>query len=339
MVKRDNHYVPRTYLKRWATDKKTWVYTLLVPHENVPVLDFLPIKGLAYQKNLYVRVKGMAEADDFEVDFDSRFECPASRPLEKLCNGERLSGEEWKCVSEYIASQYVRTPAFYHNLQDFLPRTVENIISELGKKLYGLKEIPHSTRPKEPASDLLPLKFSITDEKYDENHTIARIDTVVGKSMWLFAIQKELRDDSEMMTAMRNMKWSIVTSPANMYWPTSDNPVAIVHIMSDGRFKISRGLANKNSMIVFPVSPTKLLLGKPRNRFDYRFEADMKLYAKIKEVIIQNAFLQVYSLEKDESIPLIRARTIDQDNFNRIHKEFDKWYESYLNEEAPLLPS
>lgn len=337
MVKRDNHYVPQMYLKRWATEKKLWVYTLLVPHDNFPTWDFRSVKGLAYLENLYVRVCGAEELDDFEVDFDSRFENPASSLLEKLSNGERLLSVEWKTISEYIAAQYVRTPAFYNTLKSFMPKIVDDAISDIGAKLSVMKEPPHSVHSKDPSDELLPLKFTVTDQKVSETQTLARIDAIVGKSMWLFAIQRELRTGSAMLDAMREMKWSIVTAPENCSWPTSDNPVAVVHIKSNGQLERSRGIQQGNAMVVFPVSPRKLLIGKPRNRLPYTFQADLPFYHQLKRVILNNAFLQVYSVEKDDEIVDLRRRTVDCKSFNRIHKEFDTWYDSYKVSEVPML--
>lgn len=55
---KDNHYVPRLYLKRWAdANNKVNTYRLLVPHQRRPLWKRRSAKGLAYHEHLYTLSK------------------------------------------------------------------------------------------------------------------------------------------------------------------------------------------------------------------------------------------------------------------------------------------
>jgi hypothetical protein len=64
---RDNHYVSQAYLKRWASSqKRLWVYRVLVSHTKVPAWKQASVKGIAYHSHLYTRIAAGRETDDFE---------------------------------------------------------------------------------------------------------------------------------------------------------------------------------------------------------------------------------------------------------------------------------
>lgn len=292
IISRDNHYVPQMYLKYWASDNKIWVYNLLVSHPKVPNWIQKSVSGVAFQDNLYVRVENDQDFDDFEHDFSARFETPAKEPLDKIVHGEKLRSDEWIHISEYIAAQYVRTPAFYQYLRGILPKITKEAIDEVFERLSKIEALPeiHNQEPQ-----LLPITVNITNKnQIDDDHVLAEIGMVVGKSTWLFAIQNALKPNSAILTTMRDVKWSIVTSPSNFSFPTSDNPVSIVHENKHGWFEVTTGISQGNNLIIFPVSPHKILIGKMKNRLDYRFTADTILYQKLNSVIVKNAFLQIY---------------------------------------------
>ena len=112
-LSRKNHYIPRMYLSRWLASGRISVYRLLVSHEKVPLWNRESIKRVGGLPNIYVNVWNSEELDTLEHDLDSLIEYPAKLPFDKICDGKRLTGEEWKKVCRYIAVQYVRIPAFY----------------------------------------------------------------------------------------------------------------------------------------------------------------------------------------------------------------------------------
>ena len=83
-ITRDNHYVPRLYLKNWEENGRINIYSLIVPHDRVPFWVSRPSKSVAFQKNLYTRIEQGEELDDFEKVFSKRFEMPAKPCLDKI---------------------------------------------------------------------------------------------------------------------------------------------------------------------------------------------------------------------------------------------------------------
>jgi hypothetical protein len=74
---RDNHFVPQSYLRRWAQDgNKVWARRLLVPHANVPHWSPHSIAGIAKAKNLYTMASKKSGESDGGLLFRPRvLEC------------------------------------------------------------------------------------------------------------------------------------------------------------------------------------------------------------------------------------------------------------------------
>jgi hypothetical protein len=53
-LRKDNHYVPKLYLKQWANNGKIPTYRLLVQNENVPLWREQSLKGIAYPTSLHL---------------------------------------------------------------------------------------------------------------------------------------------------------------------------------------------------------------------------------------------------------------------------------------------
>ena len=125
------------YLRNWGTDNKIYVHRLLVPHEAFPEWQQCTIRTTAYIDNLYVRIEDGKEYDDFEIDFNRQFETPAQSVINRVCNDQKMSSEDWKTLCDYITSQYVRTPSFYHYVATWgkkvVPESIDTILEDLTK--------------------------------------------------------------------------------------------------------------------------------------------------------------------------------------------------------------
>ncbi len=335
-LSRDNHYVPQMYLKNWAVDEKVKVYDLLVSNEKVPFWRECNIKKTAYRTNLYMRVENGQETDDFEHWFDKFFESPATLPIYKICNDEKLTVNEWRALSDYIAAQYVRTLAFQQNSKELCLNIVPGILENLTNKIANLKSRPLLKGKEDEISKLLPLDFKIVDQDYDETHVLAEISTIIGKNSWLFFIKHLLENNGDFLKVMRNMKWSIVKSHPGVSWPTTDNPVAVCRQLGDRLVK-STGIINKGVMVMMPVNSHTVLIGKYRNRMDYKISANKHFSYAIKEMIVTNAWLQIYSDIEDEEVKELRPRVVDIDEFKRIREEYANWFDVYKEQEGLLL--
>lgn len=335
---RDNHYIPQLYLNSWGSEKKIYVHRLLVPHVQYPLWELRPIKYTAFIKNLYVRIEDNNEFDDFELDFNSRFETPAKEPLRKAICGERMSPADWSILSDYILAQYLRTPSFYFQIQEWGVNNVGGILqSEVERAVDLMEKQKLPKAPQKAEASLLPIRMELIKGEKGSNQSELQATTVVGKNLWLHSIRTLLTPGMGVYELFHQMKWKIVTAAEEITWPTCDDPVAIVNVDTGRKCTINDGLSGKNRMIIFPISPTRAILGTQKRVFTQHFTADMEFSLRIKQVIINNAFMFIYSNSADEAIQASRERIVDLQEFQRIQNEFSEWYRKYKESEAPFL--
>lgn len=335
-INRENHYVPKMYLQQWATGKHIMEYRLLVPHEGMRLWSNPGLSHVAVQKDLYIRIADNQESDDFEIDFNKLIETPATKPLRSLCDGEKLTPEEWIIINDYIMAQYMRTPAYYLKTHEKFVKITEKALDEAKPNFKEMpKAVIQPTSNKE--NTLLPMDIKLSREIPDPEHALLEIKTIVGKNVWLMAINDSLSQQSSVRNFFRRLKWSRIICHSNYQWPTSDNPFIIVN--PRGFSELYDGLCDQQNVSMIPISPTILLMSKPKGRFDWKISADESQTKEIIRRIVNNAFLYVYSKEKNDFITSIRPRTVDLEEYNRIKDMFQNWYSNYRIQEGPYLNS
>ena len=336
-INRDNHYVPQFYLKNWATNKQIFVRRLLVSDERISEWDRRNVRSTAYIKNLYLRIEDGNECDDFELNFNSRFETPVKPILSKICAEQKLTQKDWMILCDYITAQYVRTPSFYFDFADWGRKEIPKIVDGILNSLSEMIEKPAFKQSFSNNQNLLPLEVSISKKQHDESNSYLEVQTAIGKNYWLFTISNILSDKSPIKATFRSRKWSVVTSPPGIVWPTCDAPVIITEAGQNERLSITSGILGKEKIILFPVSPTKVVIGTQKRVFQWHFIADQFLAKYIKQAIVNNAYMFIYSSIEDSQIIGLRPRIVDKSEFNRLHAELSNWYSMYTQEEAPLL--
>ncbi len=116
-ITRDNHFVPQLYLRSWAgADSKVWRYSLLVPHEKMPLWKPSSTAAIGYRQHLYTRIAGGKATDEVEKWLNREFEMPAVLPLKKAMNREPLTPEDWNAITRFMWMQDARTPANFLKL-------------------------------------------------------------------------------------------------------------------------------------------------------------------------------------------------------------------------------
>src|SRR5580658_6239015 len=133
--RRDNHYVPCTYLRGFSgSDGRVSTYRLLVAHPNIPLWKRNSLSGIAYHAYLYTRITAGGETDEIEKWLEHDFETPAAAPLRRAISDERLTSEDWHHIIRFVAAQDVRTPArLVENLQRWqavLPDAMTAVLGE-----------------------------------------------------------------------------------------------------------------------------------------------------------------------------------------------------------------
>lgn len=336
LIKRHNHFVPEMYLKNWSKRKKINTYRLLVSDKKVPIWTEQSIKNAASIDNLYVRQEQGKELDDFEEEFMRRYETPATKPLMKACNDQKLTDYDWYALIEFLAAQTVRTPSFYFRSTYENKNMITEYLEEVGKKLSELTPEEINEHPKEITQDenLLPLRVNFTGKIDDDNNEIVEITAIAGKSTWLFSMKYLL---SGISSILHQHKWGIATAHSGIIWPTSDDPVICLNYYGEDSYDFKGGWGKQGCEIIMPICPTKALytrIGADLPEFMV-FTKEHSLL--VKKLIVEHALMYIYSSEKDSKIPLLRPRKVDLEEYNRIQGELKEWYEQYQEGEVPFL--
>lgn len=334
----NNHYVPQMYLKEWSNDGKIFEYRLLVSHEKVPYWSERSIKRTASIDNLYTTVENGAETDTLEKMFDAKFENPAKKSISKVICAEDLSGDDWKALINYVLAQYVRTPAFYAFSRTVFKNIMDDEIDRIADtyKSFDISEINEWNKNYQ-LHYRLPISIEITDIKNDSAHTMVKIETIVGKEYWFFAINHVLNKNSPIYKLFHGYKWGIITTDEDSPVPTCDNPFVVAKDLFQASYTKSNWIAGDDKVWLFPLSPHKVLFASRKRKYGWRINANKEMSNRIKELVIKNAFLFAYNYYPDDEITKYRKRLVDENEFKRINKELQNLYHNYINEEVPLL--
>lgn len=306
---KDNHYVPKLYLKQWSHDGQIPTYRLLVPNENYPLWKEQSLKGIAFQQHLYTYLAGQEETDEFERWLDREFENPAQAAIERVVSEQRLSPDHWKRLVRFAAAQDVRTPAR-------LRRAVRNSGLLLETNMHA---------------DGFPLKVSI--EKQLDGSGLLKAETIVGRRLWLWNIRHLLTNT---LSRLPKHRWTVLHAPQGISWPTSDNPLIRLNFYDAKNYDFGGGWGVENGEILFPLSPKHLLytcIGKrPWHRGKRLDEGTAQLMRKI---IIEHADRYVFSQDQSD-IHLIRPRTVCSDTFKRERDAWKNWRSEQCQAETEL---
>lgn len=343
-ISHNHHYIPQMYLSNWASDNKIFVYRILVSHEKVPLWSQQSIVHTASLNKLYVDIQDNQESDQLEHLFDMHYESPAKESFEKIINGSKTTSSDWIKISDYIVAQYIRTPSFYFYITDYgktvIPEILENASNKLEKlHIHDIKNKSKSDIELFPNTIPLPVSLKLMDDASDDEQKLLKIEATIGKQLWLYAMLCYLRKESPILSLVRNLKWSIVTLSDTMSLPTCDNPVVLCWIDGDKLFRIppSYGVKGKNKAILFPVSPTKVLLGTYTRHYKWKIHADECMARMLRKAIVDNSLMFIYSNNKNHDIPMMKPRLIDPQEYKRYTQQFDTWFEKYRAVEGPLL--
>lgn len=331
-LSRNNHYVPQFYLDNWGKNKNIWKYQLLVSNERVPLWSHVSIKHTASIENLYVRIEKNEEIDDFEKMFDIKFESTGKIAMDKAVNGERLSMSDWDKLIDFITAQIVRTPAFFQRLRPIIQQSLKESLTESVDKLKKIKEKPPIMVDKIKSDKLIPISFIDLGESEKEGFEDIKIEVIEGKSTWLWSIQHLLEKSKEVM---HQHKWSIITCDGTL--PTSDDPVVCFKYYGGHKYEFGGGWQQDGTQIVCPISPHKVLYTQVGGKAPSRMNFDKKHSELLKELIINHAFREIYAVEQDENIPLIRKREVNLEKYNEDIQMIDKWYSKYIDTEGKKL--
>lgn len=314
---KDNHYVPKVYLKQWATADRIPTYSLLVPHENIPLWKRHSLKGIAFHQHLYTRIVGGTESDDLERWLDSEFEAPAERAITRAVTDQRLTADDWMKLVRFAIAQDVRTPS---RLREFLLRQAQVMPKIINKTIHdAVEKLNHEKLSVLPGSTNSPIGFplKISVEDQGDGEATLKAETFVGRAMWHWSIRHLL---TSTIAKMPFKGWSILRSAHGCHWPTSDSPLIRLNYIDDQRYNFSGGWDVPNGDILLPLSPTHVLHRcGGRRPFFRRHQLDPVTSERFRRIIIEHADRYVFAKEEFD-IHQVRERTVDP-NLHRAEME------------------
>ena len=316
-ITHNNHYLSQMYLKNFSYDgKNIYVYNLLVPNSKCPLWESKCIKNFGSIKDIYTTFDGEEYHDELEKMFASDIESPAKKSLDKAVNGEILNEEDNENLSKFIALHIVRSPAVFTELMEYanemLPLLVNSSFDEDKIKVYK--------------------KFNDIDLPFKETDEI--IQFIVGKSIYLKLLKIF---NNKCNKLFKNTKFSLVEFDNNVNIPISDNPVVVVSQDAFNRPCYDKLLINNGSLVFFPVSPNKALLGVVGSMRDMSSSFNFEEGNIFKKMVLENPCGYFISKEKDSEIVHLCQREVNQKLFADQLSSFSDFNRVYFDKEVNML--
>jgi N-methylhydantoinase B/acetone carboxylase, alpha subunit len=335
-LRKDNHYVPKLYLKQWAHECQVFTYRLLVPSENTPLWKRQSLKGIAFHQHLYTYLAGQEETDEFERWLDSEFENPAEEAIRRVVREDRMFPEHWRQLVRFAVALNVRTPV---RLREFIRRqneTLQELMEETIKR--SVRKMEEAIRRNDPLpssseeDDALSL-FKISIEALPDGGGQLKAETIIGRRLWIWQMRHLL---TKTLGRLPAHKWTILHAPTGMSWPTSDNPLIRLNFQNSTNYDFGGGWGVKNGDILLPLSPKHLLYTCIGNQVWPRGTTpDTKTAQLIRKIIIEHADRYVFAQEPID-IRLIRPRLVCPIAYKNELSAWKNWHREQCQAEEEL---
>lgn len=279
---KSQHFVPRFVLEHFK-DENGFVHTL--DSKTGSWIQAKP-ENTATQTNLYSPITDDGRLDDFE-NFFSNTESQMSLIYPRLLEGEVFSGPERTILTNFIATQFLRSPAMLKSVAHFYGNSVD-LIGKIAAE-------------NDPTIDEKMKTFLLQKDAYTIN-----IDAKMGlNSLNLGPVISEV---------LFSYGWSVITTNG-INFITGDSPV---FKSPNPKYKRSPygdgGLAGRGSRVTFPLSSNRLLFGELGMR-DIQGLISVKVQDgkrfNRQRAIASNRFL--YSNQQSVGIAKLGTKYFDED--------------------------
>lgn len=296
------------------------------------------VQGIAYHSYLYTRIVAGRESDEIEQWLEREYETPAEDALQKATSGGRLRPSDWRVLVRFLAAQDVRTPArfveslprWHKTMQDILDKTLEKSIQDLESRR------PRGKEPLPAESSLeryFPLSIKTETIPGEELGTL-RVETVIGRALWLYEIKHLLTKTANFLHQHR---WTILSPPEGIKWFTSDDPVIRLNFHDLKKYDFGGGWGSQGTEIFMPLSPNHLLYTQVGNRPPRRgacFSFDQA--ELIRRFIAEHAHRIIFAAEPDALVPRLRPRIVSLDLVRDERRQWSTWHEEQTAAEKNL---
>lgn len=331
-IARNNHFVPQSYLRRWSKGAyRIWCYRILVPRAKLPVWELRPVRGVAYQRDLYTTLFGGQEVDEFERWLETEFETPAQSAFERAVHGDVLTPSDWERLVMYMAAQDVRTPQSYmesvgrwnDQLPELMQRTLEESVRQLEEAARTGQELKvRQTTEEQPFENTFKVQVE-PHARPETNEGEIRIEAVLGRRLWLES-QRHLLDKTAKV--LLSHSWSIAEAAADTEWFTSDHPVVRVNYYGEGNYDLKGGWGRRGGNVLMPLSPKHLLLTQIGEHLPRRFALSDKQTSEIKRFIAERAHRMIFARKKMPEVERFRPRLVSLEIYREEQDAWRNWH-------------
>jgi hypothetical protein len=271
MITKLNHYVPQSYLARFAApDGLLWVFD----KETLDARRLTP-KSTGAEKHLYtIKDEAGENSDRIEREIMSPIDGNAVPILDRWTQrGYRFASEELPVMAQYMAIQHTR-----------VPRNLE-LINELGVAhlLKDSKEIADDPQRFKECFEYMQANrgdLDIGDEE-ELKRLLRNPEESVAISMnRKLALGFSLMMAKDFHYELSRMYWSIVDSPDDCQFITSDSPVVSYAEDDEGRLQFGANFVSPRFEVIFPLSP-KVCVYLRKRHGQYRYRCGRSLVQKL----------------------------------------------------------
>jgi hypothetical protein len=289
-----------------------------------------PVKGVAYQPDLYTNSNGELEVDEFERWLEKEIETPAQNAIDRALHGDILTSSDWEHLLRYMAAQDVRTPQHYitsmKRWNDQLPERMQKTIDKLMRELEEAKRTGSKLRTVDPAkinpfADVIKVKID-RHAIPENNQAEVSITVLAGRRLW---IDEQRHALNGIVKVLYNHSWIIVKAANNIEWITSDNPVTCLNDYGDGRYDFKGGWNNKGSTLFMPLSPKYLLITEVGKDLKNLSTLSDLLTYKILKYTVENAYRMIFAHKPIQFVNEFHPRIVDLKMYLEEQEAWRNW--------------
>lgn len=264
-----NHYIPQTYLRRWAADdgklcqhqkiRDRVVAKRLYPSQTGFARDIYTVPDLPHDKRHFVETVLFKRVDQDAANGLDNF---LADDIDAGMNADIATG--W---SRFLMSLLHRHPAKIESLKLAARQKFEEILPTM--------------RNEWDFSD------GLTFDEY-----ISKNGAAIRATLFVNVLQK-ICNSANIGQHMNNMFKNVVTIHDDKRFITCDNPLILF-----------RPLEGRDAYVILPISPKKLFIATNREETTaalFRRLKDEDLVQQLNEDAISNAYQYVYDTYEDES--------------------------------------
>jgi len=299
---KNHHYIPQFYLNNFSNDstrkdnKRIYVLDKLAKDNKIKLL---PIKKIAFQKNLYTYKTRVGKKETLE-DMLSKIEGIAAEIIRKIKQQKEIDNQDKSNFSLFLSLLQLRVP---YAKDEFINSTKE-LYETVARKSIAMM-------PAESMKAFFKKRGKIfTDAEIEDlkdfgkNKKRSKVVVDVPQGYW---IKMMLLLSVDILPALEITDWEFRVAEKPFAFFTSDNPFMLIPGRRMNPFE-GLGLLTPDAKKIIPITANIcLIMHEPKEHpvIVYR-HADKVFYNKINHYIMKNSARFVYSADRGKLEKMIK---------------------------------